>query len=305
MSEVSLAQYPCDLLSHGETLFVALSTLTGEQWKGSLLVRGKDGSSHSLDTEHGVAALAASGIGDDYAVCAGTDSAELEVFACHKGAVKHAASLPAHSGPISAVATLSGDRVVSSSQDMRSVVWNVKQQALEQIIDLHGGPISLTAATAAGDAFASYSLFDRQLHVFRVGESEPSHSVVTPSEASAIAFAPGGASLLVGLYDGSVLTYDLKSFVQPRDKAAGVHRGAVRRIIHHGNTVISGEDQISDVFSLVLNLCQIESGGDDHVARVWGSDKVVRHADFVRGLAVYGGQLVTASWDKTLKFTAL
>ena len=49
----------------------------------------------------------------------------------------------------------------------------------------------------------------------------------------------------------------------------------------------------------------LTAAGDDHVARIWGSDVVVRHGDFVRGLAVLGGELVTASWDKTLRLTKL
>lgn len=134
MSSTALEQYPCDVVAHNEVLFVGLSSLTGERWSGSLVVKSGAGlkEAHTLPLEHGVAALAVVGQGDDFTVCAGTDAPELQLFACHKGAARLAASLPAHGGPISSVAALAGDRVVSSSQDMRSVVWDVAQRTLTQ-----------------------------------------------------------------------------------------------------------------------------------------------------------------------------
>jgi WD40 repeat protein len=105
------------------------------------------------------------------------------------------------------------------------------------VFDLHGGAISLTAAH--GDAFATFSSFDRQLHVFRAGEERPTHSLTTPSEASALSFSPDGASLLVGLHSGAALTYDLKQFKEPRERCAH-HTNAVRRFAFLGNSVISG-----------------------------------------------------------------
>ena len=131
MSSTVLEQYPCDVVARNDVLFVGLSSLTGEKWSGSLLVRSGAASS-SLPVEHGVAALAAVGQGDDCVLCAATDAPELQLFTCHKAAVRLAASLPGHGGPVSSVAALSGDRVVSSSQDMRSVVWDVTQRTLTQ-----------------------------------------------------------------------------------------------------------------------------------------------------------------------------
>jgi WD40 repeat protein len=167
------------------------------------------------------------------------------------------------------------------------------------VFDLHGGAISLTAAS--GDVFATFSGFDRQLHVFKVGEESPIHSLTTPSEASGLSFSPDGSSLLVGLYSGAALTYDLKQFKEPRERCAH-HTAALRRFAFLGNSVISG----LCCFSLSFLFSHIScSAGDDHVARVWGSDVTVRHGDFVRGLAVQEGALVTASWDKTLRVTKL
>jgi hypothetical protein len=131
MSSVALEQYPCDVVAHNGVLFVGLSSLTGEHWRGSLVVRAGD-TSHALPVEHGVAALAAVGQGDDCVVAAATDASEVQLFTCHKAAARLTASLPGHGGPVSSVAALSGDRVVSSSQDMRSIVWDVAQRTLTQ-----------------------------------------------------------------------------------------------------------------------------------------------------------------------------
>ena len=117
------------------------------------------------------------------------------------------------------------------------------------VYDIHGGAISLTAS-AGTDLFATFSSFDRQLHVFRAGEPAPVHSLVTPSEASALSFSADGAGLLVGLHSGAVLAYDLRQLREPREKTAP-HAAAVRRFAFLGNSVISGLFP-SFSFSLVL-----------------------------------------------------
>ncbi len=111
--------------------------------------------------------------------------------------------------------------------------------------------------------------------------------MTTPTEATALTFH-GPHSVLVGLYGGGSLQYDLRNLSNPPlQQPAKRHAAAVRALLVLGDCVVSGSD--------------------DGTVRFSDSDRVIQHADFVRALAVAGGgkQLVTASWDKTVKFHAL
>ena len=247
MEGQAFEQYPCDAAVLGESLFVATSSLTGERWTGSLLVN------HSpLALPHGLSSLAPL---SPSLLAAGGDSPALLLFALHNDAARQSAALAGHSAPIAAVARLA-DGVVSASADMRSIFWDVKTQTPVQseflfsffffffsfsfclVYDVHEHPITLAASH--GDQFASYSSFDRTLHLFSSGSCSSTHSLATPSEATALAFNPAGNALLVGLYSGAVLTYDVRNLSAAASKETP-HIAAVRRFAFHKDRIISGE----------------------------------------------------------------
>ena len=165
MSE-GLSQYPCALAVAGEHVYVGLSSLTGEQWNGSVSVFSSSSSSSSsvVSLRHGVSSLAAV---DSSLLFAASDGPQLHVLRAHGLALKEEAALAGHHAPVCAVAKCRKDEIVSSSRDMASIVWDAATQSVLQIVDVHETPLALNAATQEGH-FASYSPDDRHLKIFKV-----------------------------------------------------------------------------------------------------------------------------------------
>ena len=109
---------------------------------------------------------------------------------------------------------------------------------------------------------------------------------MTEREASAAAFHHSEShQLYLGYVNGDVSIFDLRKLEAPLESKTDLHSKAVRQI--------------------VVEAVGVASGGDDGVARVWNSETVVQHKDFVRGLLFRDNQLISASWDKTLQYNAL
>ena len=274
--EERVDQYPEALAGRAGAVAAGLGALTGEVWDGAVAAVAPS-AGWRAPLPHGCGALVAGG---DEGWTAGAGAA-LHVLG-PRGEAR--AVLRGHDGPVTALAPLSAARVASGARDAQVRLWDLEALAPLEVRDRHETDVTLLAA--AGDRWTSYSQADRQLFLWENTAPEPAAALVSASEATALAMRAD--ELFLGLASGAVETWDLRKLDAPVSSVRH-HTGAVR-------VVAFGEGK------------SVATASDDCTARLWdvdGDAGIIRHTDFVRGLIWFDGEWVTASWDKTIRFTKL
>lgn len=292
-----LKHFPEDVVwdSEGDQVMVACSAMTGERWGGSVEVVPVEQSGKkqpwSCDMPHGAVGVLPPSSSSPGVFWVASSSASLLVFDGPR--LLH--RLAGHDASLSGLVRLSSpsnnpSRLLTSSLDSTSRLWDPESLSCVAVLEAHVAPVDLTAAHPSDGSFATYSSHDRSLLLWASQDhSSPALSFLTPSEATALSFGPSGShALFVGLANGAASRYDVRKLADGPLDTRTIHRNAVRRF----------------AFGPDGKIC---TGSDDCTARLWDSDVVVTHGDFVRGVLFVdeGRKLLTAGWDKVLKTTAL
>lgn len=317
---LQLPGHGCDVSCREGSWAVGVSALTGEVWDGegsfslffvvllcsqlSVVCLGRIGYSNSSSSnsslqwqteDSGVSSVA---VFAAHRVAAATDSGDvvLVAFAQQQQQQHHEVTrVPLHDDCVTslAVEALSSSRLVSASLDCSARLLDTDTQRT-LLAWQHAAPVTLCAAPSNTPAtFVTACARDRRLSVWHSNASAasagvasvPSLACTLPWEPSAICCSADAATLLAGSHDGDVAAFDLRNAAAPL-WTKRPHKAAARKLIlRSDNSIISA--------------------GDD--GRVLAGDRLLcSHTDFVRGLGLLpDGTVISASWDKTVRFSTL
>jgi WD40 repeat protein/predicted nucleic acid-binding Zn-ribbon protein len=245
---------------------------------------------------------------------------------------KVSGTLEGHSGPVLAVATVGGDRLVSGGQDAVVRLWSLAEARLLRALEGHSGAVHSVAGSADGRYVASGGA-DRTARVWSVDGAEMTElrRLEMAAPVQAVCLSPDNARLyaaepsrFVAVWDvtsGSLLERfeahggSIGSLVVSADgrylitagsdglvKAWSAETGSLVRELR-GHTAAATRAAVSDDGGIVV------SGGDDCAVRAWNlGDGCERwslsgHTGPIQAVAVASdaSRIVSASRDKTLR----
>jgi WD40 repeat protein len=298
--------------------YAATSSLTGEFWMGVLECHKEPGTSQStkyvcerqqcpnfsleysshpslhssLEYGAGIADMCWGDANESILACA-TDACVVMLVKTGGLKLALAGELSGHNDIISSVCNLGDDRVLSSSHDMTSRIYDVLTQQAVGTFDAHCSPIACSASAPDDrSSFATASSADAEILLWNETQPEPVARFHCTTEPSCLYFKDSH-SLYVGRHGGYIDCIDLRKSSSGFVFSVKRHAGAVRRIIAAGTQAVSG--------------------GDDGAVLSWGWDSnnntntvtKGRHGDFVRALAVSGNHILSGGWDKTVRYWSL
>lgn len=195
--------------------------------------------------------------------------------------------LTGHHDVVSSVAPLTGNKIVSSSWDMTSRVYDTFTGQSVAVFDAHCAAITSSAsAPDARGTFATASASDAEVLLWSESQADATARFTTAVEPTCVTWRDQ-VTLFVGLASGAIAQYDVRNLAAPVHSERR-HTRSVRRIV----ATASGA----------------ASGADDCAVLTWswtgvGASTALRpHTDFVRALlwVPERKQLISGSLDKTI-----
>lgn len=199
--------------------------------------------------------------------------------------------LSGHNDVVSSVATLTGGKIVSSSWDMTSRVYDTFSGQSVAAYEAHYAPI--TASASAPDArgtFATASASDGEVVLWSDAQTDPTARFTCALEPTCVTFRDQ-STLFVGLASGAVAHYDLRALAAPVAVQAR-HKRSVRRIVATPGAATGAASAADDCAVLTW----------DWTAATAPATALRPHADFVRALLWLPERkhLLSGSLDKTI-----